>query len=109
MGFMGISHFEESDMASDVAGSIADSITDIFKEELKNEANEYNTDGALNIAMIISGTDLEPFFWLHEDLIPILEEVIEKVENRWDKKNEDIIRHLNAVRKLKDIIHYNCG
>ncbi len=52
MGFMGISHWVDSDCAADFRFTLKKEIDALFKKELKNEANEYNTPGWLNALLI---------------------------------------------------------
>lgn len=52
MGYMGLDSYGDSDMASDFVSSIIDKIGKECKKELKNTANEFNTSGHINIALM---------------------------------------------------------
>lgn len=52
MGFMGLSVIG-SDMAADSASKVVDAVAKQLAIEFKEEGNEYNTPGPLNVAMII--------------------------------------------------------
>ena len=52
MGFMGLNHWSESDMAADFHAKLRLSVRSMFRQELKNRANEYNTPGWLNALLI---------------------------------------------------------
>ena len=68
MGFMGLNHWGESDNASGFVYTLEETLAKTAKEplaeqkrmirlkvneELRNEANEYNTPGAINIALVV--------------------------------------------------------
>lgn len=51
MGYMGLKHYIESDMASDFVMDIQDVIATLIKKQAKMKTNEYNTSGCVNVAM----------------------------------------------------------
>jgi len=53
MGFMGLIHWVESDSASDFRSDLIGHILETSVKELKNASNEYNTPGAINIALVL--------------------------------------------------------
>ena len=53
MGFSGIKHYGDSDCASDFRYKIRVDIGKLFYKELKDEANEHNTPGWLNVLLIL--------------------------------------------------------
>jgi len=53
MGFMGIKHYNDSDGAADFREKLRNGLGKMFYEELKDEANCYNTPGWLNILLIL--------------------------------------------------------
>jgi hypothetical protein len=52
MGFMGLSHPYESDEASDYIRNITKQVANVSEKELENEANQYNTPGYINVALM---------------------------------------------------------
>jgi len=52
MGFCGLNHWCESDNAADFYSQVLDKIGDLFLKEVKMIANEYNTDGDVNVALV---------------------------------------------------------
>jgi len=53
MGFMGINHWVESDGAADFHHTLGTAISKLAQKEMKDEANQYNTPGWLNILLIL--------------------------------------------------------
>jgi hypothetical protein len=53
MGFMGIKHYKESDGAADWREKLRFDVNKLFWDEMKDEANAYNTPGWLNILLIL--------------------------------------------------------
>jgi len=51
MGYMGLEHLNDSDMAADLASVVMDKMFKELKKGLKEKANEYNTNGAVNVAL----------------------------------------------------------
>jgi hypothetical protein len=125
MGFFGLNHWGSSDNAADFASQIQDidcswrqtkvrdRIRKFVAKEFKEQGNEYNTPGVLNIALVldaegtgdnISATripifskylDLRTLKKLHKDLIA--------ESKRWSKEfKPDIIRLAKSVNdKIK--------
>ena len=62
-GFSGLT-VGGSDSASDVAYNVTAAIVKVLRQALKDKGNQYNTDGLMNVAMII-GERLQP--WASED------------------------------------------
>lgn len=53
MGFMGLSHWSESDNAADFHSKLYKAINKAFLSELKRDANVYNTPGYINVMLMI--------------------------------------------------------
>ena len=51
MGYMGLGSIGESDMAWDLAYGILQTIAKELRKGLKEKSNEYNTSGAVNVAL----------------------------------------------------------
>ena len=54
MGFMGLSHPVESDMASELAGLVIDAQMDLLNKELTVDHGRYNTTGFQNVCMFMA-------------------------------------------------------
>jgi hypothetical protein len=52
MGYMGLDHYNSSDMASDLAYVMQNAMAETLRKGLKEKGNQYNTDGVVNVAMI---------------------------------------------------------
>ncbi len=79
---MGIS-IVESDMASDFCSEIVETIKKKIVKELKNKANEYNTPGFINSALVLRSLISEDndFHFLYEDWSTIWQELQDKFES----------------------------
>ena len=75
MGYFGLSHYDDSDMASDFVYTIINSIADECMQEITNFNGPYNTDGYINIALFAESFLMDAR--LHDDskLIKVLIEV----------------------------------
>ena len=92
MGFMGLSHFHDSDEASDFAHVINEKYLKMLVRELKKETkrqtNEFNTPGWINSVLYLEAfilpslDDISYYKSFQEGIIPLakkLGEVLEKV------------------------------
>jgi len=96
-GFSGLGSWLSSDNAADVASKIGDAITEILREEINKEANEYNTPGIINVALVL------------EDLAPtdiaksaIDDEFITKVIQGLEKLKEEYSSHDDGYGDTKN-------
>lgn len=78
MGYMGLDHPNESDNASDLFCEVIESIIKTLNNGLKEPGNCYNTNGVINVALII------------EQLIPLLK----------TSYNDKVFKFLDKVSKL---------
>lgn len=53
MGYTGLEHWNESDRAADFRYTLIKNFTPLINKEIKVEDNAYNTDGCINVALII--------------------------------------------------------
>ena len=115
MGYMGLDHSDESDNAADFVCKYKTAKTmvqrrKLISEELKNEDNDYNTSGWVNIALA-----MEEGVVRHDDLTATQKESLielllkEKLnsdsskKSRWgDEKNR--VMHNNAYKRLLKIV-----
>lgn len=107
MGYMGLDHYDCSDMASDFVYVIQQKITELCKEELKNEANFCNTAGYVNIALFAEvwlkdvelNSDSELYKILNEVRCKLLDELKnmqEITQEQWRDKD----MHINAYNRM---------
>lgn len=91
MGYMGLDHWIDSDNASDFRSKVEDVIANVFAKHLDYTSNEYNTPGAVNVALVAEELlfrDGEPVYLYSEGHLysvivkcyEMLTESIEKVE-----------------------------
>ena len=110
-------HALDSDVASDFVYDIENVIVAQMKKHEKVKENCFNTDGILNVAMVIQdyfkGKEWQycPIMKYAEELIPRFEKWIEKQDkNDWDSE-KDKQTQMRAYRKvlsnLKKIIERN--
>lgn len=73
MGYSDLS-IDGSDMASDARYAVCEAIFKALKKELKNDANEFNTPGYCNIAMMVDEHLLPGKFYEsgHEGLLDVV-------------------------------------
>ena len=94
MGFMGLNHWVESDNAADFRYVLIQNMLEECKKEVVHETNEYNTDGCINIALLLEdGTFdfLEEYDF--EKFGPVFDEAIERL----DKKIDDYKAFLSEI------------
>ena len=97
MGFMGLKHWVESDNAADFRGTLQDTKGNKIKlkkaiaKELKLRDNEYNTDGFINIALILEDEGKK---FGADDITPIISHLISR------KQYQYILNHLRKLTKV---------
>ena len=84
-GFMGLSSWAESDEAADVAYEVAITTAKILTKALKQKANEYNTPGYVNVALVLVSLSKSSVF--HTDEMRALAvttlEMLKTNQRRW--------------------------
>lgn len=53
MGYMGLDCWQDSDSAADSHSMVMDAIAKQLRKEMKDKGNCYNTDGPVNVALIL--------------------------------------------------------
>lgn len=91
MGFMGLSHWVESDGAADFEYSLRKSVNAHFRKELKNEANCYNTPGWLN-ALLLFKSYPQFVAMLDDSVIKSIDDAIEADNAFCHHKNQSLVR-----------------
>jgi hypothetical protein len=113
MGYMGLSHWGDSDMAADFHYSVEECGKDVeqavkrFMAETKEKANCYNTCGAVNIALVIedgildtfSSTDKKKFAVAIRKALATLDSMITE---RKDSKEDNIVWHVTNYKRMAE-------
>ena len=127
MGYMGLSHWVESDGAADFRSELQDcpldkkSIRALIMKELKNGGNCYNTSGPVNVALVMEDEGKE---WGNEgDTTPIFSKLLSKKEfvailkgldalikncdnkSGWAGNNNDRLWHKKNFERMKDCVY----
>ena len=92
MGYMGLRHFNDSDMAADLASVAVSKMVNELRVGLKEKANEYNTNGPINVALFF-----EAF------IVPLADEY-KSYSDVWDlaRDTKDLLeKHRNMSNKLR--------
>lgn len=105
---MGIKSIGSSDEASDFASNIIEGIRLEIEKEMHNEANQYNTPGYINIAMLLRSmvSDENEFYFTYAEewggILQQLEDRFEKELERWSETNmkDDYITLYEFIKKL---------
>jgi hypothetical protein len=98
MGFMGLSHWVESDGASDFRFVLQEAkgnkakLKKLIATELKDFANEYNTPGFLNVALVIADEGVKNGDGEESDITPAISNLLTKTQKQF------IIKHLKECR-----------
>ena len=119
MGFCDLS-ISGSDYASDAVGVLEKSIIDCLEAELSEMANEYNTNGIENVAMIFDEIIIPSDYWCDHGyyLKPFaaraaikLEELIENYKKadigNWSNKERHISDCKNLAKRLDYFINFS--
>lgn len=116
MGFMDLT-VRGSDKASDFYYLLTKEVAKVLEKELKNEANQYNTPGWINVAMIFDESLINAFpgktdCGVADELVVIGEKVVKIItafqkskEGDWEKRKLTSlkVRIQNWVEKNKEI------
>jgi hypothetical protein len=105
MGYMGLSHWVESDHAADFLYNLQEKIDTLFVEELENEANCYNTPGWLNALLILKSYPNLIHFVTDETVSKIRDGIKSDGEDGYLKNETDrrpLVRNFNKICKERD-------
>lgn len=112
MGYMGLTHWSESDNAADFHYSVSEAkslkgVITGFTKELKNEANCYNTCGAINIALVVEDGFLDKYSNTHKKKFKdVIHKTVAKLDSmiREDENdtNENVKWHVTNFRRLSN-------
>jgi hypothetical protein len=114
MGYMGLNNYGESDFASDMYDELEDAIAKTLKDSFKRhrKVNEFNTNSAVNLALIIKSGILKNYNpssiedildMAIEDMDKLINESSRKNEHKWDDQGNRE-RHHEDYKKLKNIL-----
>ena len=115
MGFIGLSHWGQSDNAADfkyifekklweivlLSSETQHELWDLIDAELIDEANEYNTPGAINIALLVEDGVI-PLKALSANQKHYIVEKLDKYIKAWDPKHKEDLRRLKKLFKTKN-------
>ena len=100
-----------SDYASDAAYGLQKLIVESLEQELEEKANEYNTCGVVNVAMILDECIIPSEYWqsVGHDFKKLAESVANRLESHisecekmeWDSTNNKEY-HISTYKKLVD-------
>jgi hypothetical protein len=109
MGYMGLKHFQESDLASDSAYMMVGVMVKQLEKELKEKGNEFNTAGPENVAMIFEALiiPLTKEYHYYDDLIQLADKTKKLLEDKvnkdkksdWDSASNRNM-HINAYKRM---------
>ncbi len=93
MGYMGLSHWVESDGAADFRyvlnelfkkhegkKPLTSAVRKLILKEIKNDANCYNTSGPVNVALVMEDEGSEPNVELEDPGTPVFSKLLSKKE-----------------------------
>ena len=103
MGFMGLSHYTESDNASDFHAKLRLHVRNLFRAELKNKANEYNTPGWLNALLIFKEYPSMPELLDMKTLDEIDKAIDKDIGYLTTSDGYELIRNFRTIRLNKSL------
>ena len=89
MGYMGLDTIGDSDGASDFVSGVMDKIAEECEKEIKDNANEYNTPGYVNIALFAEAYLMKESIYGDSRLIKVLKKVLTKLESKLAKMSKE--------------------
>jgi hypothetical protein len=110
MGYSGLESIVDSDTASDArAGLISIMVAFLHNHVLPDKGNEYNTDGLINVALILEEMVLPiaESYAYSEELMGFVDEAIGQLEqkivvtNKWES-GENRSYHLECYERMRD-------
>ena len=113
MGYFGLSHYQQSDMASDFVYTVLEAIAEKCEKQLKLKENVYNTDGATNIALFAESFLMDVEYHSDSRIIKVLikarDQLIEmaketKESEPWRDKDMHVKAYARMIKNLNKII-----
>jgi len=118
MGYTGLTHWNDSDIAADVAHETMDAIAKVLKKALKVKENSFNTSGPENVAMILESfilPEAKKKGFIHDNIKELTQKTLEKIRETiekaqkadWDypeNKKEHICSYRRMERNLNIIL-----
>jgi hypothetical protein len=101
MGFMGLSHWCDSDNAADLRAFLLYNMAETLKKELTEKANEYNTPGFINVALVLEDKTIfgkidknyrSNFYEVTHETIKMLKEAI--ASDDWDASDKKSMKRM---------------
>lgn len=110
---MGLSHWTESDNAADFKYVFEEKIRSeaikLINRELKDEANEFNTPGYINVALLVEAGAITDLMMTTEQADRIIQ-CLERAASKWDSDlATDIKRMIRSMKKLRKKIQEREG
>lgn len=105
MGFMGIQNWVESDGAADFRSRLEGLIENAFNQELKDEANQYNTPGWLNILLILKSYPSLIHFMSDKTARKVAERITKDTNENgylWHKGGKALVQNFEKLLKEED-------
>jgi EAL domain-containing protein (putative c-di-GMP-specific phosphodiesterase class I) len=109
MGYMGLKHYGEVDDAFSLAIELQEKIAKVLKKALKEEVNEYNPEGCVNVALVIESSIPMELEVISPELREVIEETYVKLNNlitetkenkpNWEDKKA-YKKHLVAYKRM---------
>jgi len=105
MGFMGIQNWVQSDGAADFQYRLEGNIATIFRQEMKDEANCYNTPGWVNILLILKSYPSLIHFMDDKTKKQISARITKDTNENgylWHKGGKALVRNFEKLLKEKE-------
>jgi hypothetical protein len=106
MGYSGLEHYNDSDLAAGAVSSVVSATVKALKKALKEKGNTYNTEGAVNVALYFE-TFMLP---LRKEFASVwdddLTKLALKVEKKLGKTIEEIRQWPNSENKSMHLEAY---
>jgi hypothetical protein len=105
MGYMGLKHWVDSDMAADLAANAEKALVKVLRKGLKEKGNEFNTPGPVNVALFLEATIKDADYSddlskLILDTIGLLEKlIVEFKQEKWDDPSNKRM-HMTALGRM---------
>jgi putative endonuclease len=99
MGYLGLDHWGESDNASGFYYNIQESISKMVSKELKRKDNSLNTDGYINIALLLEDEVFSIRLLTHDQVYKLMDKLKENIKISKDDKY-----HLDSYKRLLSFV-----
>jgi hypothetical protein len=114
MGYMGQEHWTDSDLAADLYGTVVEALLKKLTLGLEEDANDINTSGPVNVALIIESGLLDTIpndfieeHFKYDKLIKGLEKLIKESsadkKKQWEDEGNRLEHHNAYKRMLKNV------